>query len=106
GLRAEGTEAPVVLWTLSRELRLLFGCAVPLENGAGIDRLLDANRVFDRRKPLLKMALKRLSSRRLAGLIRRAAAADRAIKGVGEGDPWVLMEDILLALAGVRFGAR
>lgn len=106
GLRAEGTEAPVVLWALSRELRLLYSCAVPMENGAGIDRLLDANRVFDRRKPLLKAALRRLGSRRLTGLIRRAAAADRAIKGAGDGDPWLLMEDILLALAGVRPGSR
>lgn len=106
GLRAEGTEAPVVLWALSRELRLLYNCAVPLENGAGIDRLLDANRVFDRRKPLFKSALQRLGSRRLTGLIRRAAAADRAIKGAGDGNPWLLMEDILLALAGVRPGGR
>lgn len=100
GLRAEGTEPPIVLWALARELRLLYGCAVPLAEGAGIDRLLDGARVFDRRKPLLKAALKRLSPNRLAGMIRRAAAADRAVKGVGDNDPWILMEDILLGLAG------
>lgn len=105
GLRAEGTEVPIVLWAVAKELRLLYGCALALENGAGVDRLLDAERVFDRRKPLLKKALRQLRARRIAGLIRRAAAADRAVKGVGDGDPWLLMEDILLALAGVRLGA-
>lgn len=105
GLRAEGTEAPIVLWALARELRLLYSCAVPLADGGSIDRLLSDARVFDRRKPLLRAALKRLGPKRLGALIRRAAAADRAIKGAADADPWQLMEDILVALAGARAAA-
>lgn len=102
GLRAEGTEAPVVLWAVVRELRLLYGCAMERDKGVSVDRALAAARVFPRRQPMIKSALQRLSAPRLAALLRRAAAVDRAIKGADEGAPWLMLEDILLALSGAR----
>ncbi len=101
GLRAEGTEIPVVLWALARDLRLLLSCAEGLARGAGIERLLDAQRVHERRKPLLRQAVRRIPVTILRQLLKDAAAVDSAFKG-GDGAPWRLLEQLVLTLAGVR----
>lgn len=106
GLQAEGTEAPVVLWALTRELRLLYRAALAGEQGQNIDRMLASARVLGRRQPLIKGALRRLSGRQLGTLLRRAAQVDRAIKGAAGEDPWRRMEDLVLALSGRPRGVQ
>jgi DNA polymerase-3 subunit delta len=100
GLKAEGTEAVMVLWALSRELRSLSQCAEQLQQGNGIDRVLQNQRVWDKRKTLVKNALRRLNSKQLRQLTKLACLTDQSIKGMVKHQSWDLLEQLVLALAG------
>ena len=100
GLKAEGTAPPAILWALSRELRTLCQCAEQLQQGNGIDRVLQNQRVWDKRKALIKNALRRLNVKQLQALIKLANQIDEAIKGMVKKQSWDLLEQLVLALAG------
>ena len=94
GLRAEGTEAPLVLWVLCRELRGL----AQLRANPGAPQ--GYGRQAERRAALLRRAVQRMSGTPLEPLFIAAANADRQVKGQGRGDPWVSLTAIVAALAG------
>lgn len=100
GLKAEGTEAPVILWALSREVRTLYQCAEQVAQGNGIERVLQNHRVWDKRKAMVKSALKRLDVSQLADLIRLANRVDQSIKGVSRRSSWELLSELVLGLSG------
>ncbi len=107
GLRAEGEQPPLVLWAISRELRLLYRCRDALDRGQPQLRVLRDQRVWEQRQPIVAAALQRHPLAGLAELIQRAAAADRAVKGMSpsttngaaDDNAWHLLTDLLLALA-------
>lgn len=100
GLRGEGTPAPVVLWSLIRELRVLEAVAVALESRVNPGSALAAHHVWDKRKGLVTQAARRLQATGWRRLVSLCALADRAIKGRSVRDPWQLLEDIVTGLAG------
>ena len=99
-LKAEGTEPTVLLWALSRELRTLYTCAEQIEQGNGIDRILQNQRVWDKRKALTKKALARLRASKLQSLIQMAATIDLSLKGMSKDNSWDLLEQLVAKLAG------
>ena len=101
GLQAEGTPEPVVLWALTRELRLLVSLAGEMAGGRSAQQAVGARReVWDKRKPLVTKSLQRLRPETLQRLLQRCGHTDRAIKGRECGDPWLLMRDIVTRMAG------
>lgn len=106
GLKAEGTEPPVLLWALSRELRTLCHCAEQIEQGNGIDRVLQNQRVWDKRKAITQKALSRLKAKQLRQLIHNAYHIDRTIKGMVKDNSWDLLEQLVATLAGARIHRR
>ncbi|MFT5691825.1 MAG: DNA polymerase-3 subunit delta [Oceanicoccus sp.] len=102
GLRAEGTELPIILWALSKELRILLQCRAQLDQGNDIERALQNMRVWDKRKPLIKKAISRLNKNNLRQLLSLATDVDRSIKGIKKGNSWDLLEQIVLMLAGTQ----
>ena len=103
GLRAEGIAAPVVLWALTRELRLLNQMKIALEEGAALDAVFAKHRIWDNRKPVLQQALKRLSRDQLRQSLLLAGKADWIIKGQEPGDDWDAL--LTLCLAMIKPGA-
>ena len=99
GLRAEGTESAVVLWALSRELRLLYLCQYDIGKGQAQNRVLQAQRVWDKRKPIVGAALARHSLENLSELLQQATLTDHCIKGLADGQPWDRLSQLLLNLA-------
>jgi len=97
GLRGEGVEPPVILWVLSKELRALYRCAEQIDQGLSIERAMSAAGVWERRKPLMQAALKRLSLPQLTSLLVLCNRIDAAVKGSGD-DPWQLLDRLLLGL--------
>ncbi|MDX9874903.1 MAG: DNA polymerase III subunit delta [Spongiibacteraceae bacterium] len=102
GLRQEGTEAQLVLWSLSKEVRTLCSCAEQIAQGHGIDRVLDGAGVWDRRKGPVRAALQRLPLPELRQLLQLCQQIDVATKGGSADDPWQLLDQLALRLAGVR----
>ncbi len=84
GLRGEGEAPPFVLFALSSAL-------FALKNG---------ERMFNRRvQAAVEAAARRFSPAQLEQALSHAAAIDRAIKGVGSGEPWEELIKLGLKLA-------
>ncbi len=91
-LKEEGAEVILILWVLSRELRLLAS----LEEPAAVERLP----VPKGRKPLYARAARRAPSSHWLKLLGRCAEIDRSIKGLGTGEPWQMLDRVALAACG------
>jgi DNA polymerase-3 subunit delta len=93
GLRAEGTESTLVLWSLAREIEALVN-----------ERAGNSKRGW--RPPALtqafETALRRLARIPLARLSFRAMRVDRMIKGRMPGDPWDELAQLAAEFCGVR----
>lgn len=98
GLRAEGVEAPVVLWALAREIRSLLEIGEKLDQGQPLQRLVR----IQKRQPLVQAALARLRPRQLESLLLRARAVDAAIKGGKDQAPWTGLLELTINLSGKR----
>lgn len=101
-LRAEGMEPMLVLWALTREARALASLSVRVATGESVEQALDAARVWSRRQPLVRQALKRLTSAAWLGVMQRAARLDRVIKGRAAGDAWRELQNMALAMGGLK----
>lgn len=106
GLRGEGIEAPVILWALAREVRLLANLALQYSQGVPLDRAFSQARppVWDKRRPLLSKALQRHSAAAWNQLLMDAQRVDAQIKGQAEGDPWIGLANLCVRLTGRRIG--
>lgn len=100
GLRAEGTAETLVLWAIAREVRLLATLSAAAAQGGALDRLLQASRVWDKRRPLVTQALRRGSTSRWREALLLCERCDRAVKGQLAADPWQILEDLTLTVAG------
>ncbi|MBS98170.1 MAG: DNA polymerase III subunit delta [Oceanospirillaceae bacterium] len=99
-LRQEGNDATIVLWALARDLRLIFRVTQALSEGQPFDPLCQRERIWGKRKQIIRQACSRLPTDRLEVLLQQAALADLMIKGQAPGDPWLTLEQMTLQLAG------
>lgn len=102
GLREEGTDPIVVLWTFSRELRALARAAELRAQGATLDSALKSVGVWESRKALVRQALLRLKPSDLGLLLRLCSTTDRTIKGLLTGNAWEHLTTICLMTSGIR----
>jgi DNA polymerase III subunit delta len=80
GLRAEGVEATLVLWALSKAVRDLWGCVAAPDGSRP--------RAWGRQAVALEKGARRASRLPFSTLAARAGRADRMVKGRLLGDPW------------------
>jgi DNA polymerase-3 subunit delta len=98
GLRAEGVEATLVLWALSKAVRDLWG-SVASPDGSG-------SRAWGRQAAALEKGARRASRLPFSRLAIRAGRADRMVKGRLLGDPWdemALLAADICAKPALRF---
>ena len=100
GLQNEGIESIPLLWAITRELRILAKASEQLSQGAHSDSALKSAGVWDKRIPLFRSALRRLSPAHLRMLIHQAGAIDRGIKGQRQADIWDELTTLVLSMAG------
>lgn len=98
-LKAEKCEPTLILWTLAREIRTLISLQTHLEKHEPLDGVLQKFGVWEKRKPIMKAALKRLKLSLLLKLLKQASEVDRMIKGVAEGNVWDKLFFICLRLS-------
>jgi len=101
GLRGEGTEPAVVLWSLTREIRTLNEVQLECPNGQGVMQALNARRVWKNRISLMQSALARHNLQSMARLLEQATQVDGSIKGFAGGRPWDNLEDLVLGICGI-----
>ncbi|MDF2530211.1 MAG: holA [Gammaproteobacteria bacterium] len=86
-LRAESSEPTVILWALTKELRLLANLHQESRHQS-LDALFRRYQVWDKRQPEVRRALNRLSYANCLNLIQQAGQIDKMIKGVIREDAW------------------
>ena len=92
-IKGEGVAAPVVLWALVRELRVLThiaqgmaqGMAQGIGPGQNLESLLRSAQVWDKRKAIMRSVLSRHPLPIWQDLILQAARADKVVKGAEQG---------------------
>lgn len=99
-LRASGTDPLAVLWPLSKEIRTLAGVSQLIDNGLAPARALQEYKVWANRTSMLQNALQRVPARTFKHCLVEAARIDQAIKGLGKGDPWDGLTNLILWLSG------
>jgi DNA polymerase-3 subunit delta len=101
GLRGEGSEPPVVLWALAREIRTLYEAQLDCDKGQNAQQALSARRVWQNRMPFMQAALARHDTNSLSLLLEQAAQVDGSIKGFADGKPWDNLERLVTRLCRV-----
>ncbi|BAO45638.1 DNA polymerase III subunit delta [Thiolapillus brandeum] len=99
GLKGEGIAPPVVLWALAREIRGLANMAAAMATGMSVSQAMNQARVWKARAPLVSQGLRRLKPEDCSALLEQCMEIDAAIKGGWPGDPWLMLEQVTLALA-------
>ena len=99
GLKAEGVAAPVALWALTRELRLVNTLKSEMAAGSSPEALFGKYKLWDTRKAAMEQALKRLSRADIHQALLLSAKADRIIKGQEAGEEWDALLSVCLSAA-------
>ena len=104
GVRTEGVEPVIVMWALTRELRMLAGLSDNLRAGMDLGGSMRKAGVWQNREALVRACIGRHQAAEFYALLQLARRADAAAKGQLRADPWQLATQIVLELAGA--GAR
>jgi DNA polymerase-3 subunit delta len=103
GLEAEGAAVPLVLWTLSEELRTLMRVKAQVQAGRPFSMAARENRLWGPRERLAERLLPRITIAALAAGLQRAARIDRLAKGLrapeSDSDAWLELTDLALSIA-------
>lgn len=101
-LKLEGLEVSIVLWALSKEIRLLAALVRANLKGANLQTIFKEQRVIQKRQPQLSHAARRLSLTRLQQLLDQCKLVDDLIKGAQKGiDPWDILNKVAFGIAGI-----
>jgi DNA polymerase-3 subunit delta len=96
GLKYSGTEATLVLWSISREIRELLKMKFDIERGIPLQEVTRTQ--WDSRKQLIKTALQRLPYPLLCNCLQKAESIDHMIKGLKPGSPWNALESLSISM--------
>lgn len=104
GVRTEGVEPVIVMWALTRELRMLAGLADNIRHGTDLSSAMRQARVWQNRQGIVRACIGRHPSGDFYRLLKLAREGDAAAKGQKRADPWQLATEIVLdiASAGLR----
>ena len=101
-LRAEGLAVPALLGMVVMELQRLAALSRVQARGGNLMAEFKAQRVWDSKQAVYKRALGRHAAGHWDALLAEIGRVDRASKGRAAGDPWQLLERVLLAVAEPR----
>ena len=82
GLQGEGEPLPLILWSVSDELRTLIRVQAGLGTGEALPNLLRNYRIWGKREKLYPAALKRIAPKKLKQAMILAANLDKQAKGL------------------------
>ena len=99
-LEREGVAAPLVLWSLNREIGVLTDVVFRVSAGLRLGQAMAEAGVWRSRQGLIGQAAGLHDCGSAAALVSRAWAAERICKGARRGRPWGALMELTLALAG------
>ena len=99
GLREEGVEPVIVMWSLTRELRTLAMLDDAIRQGTDLASAMQTLRVWSSRQGLVRSCVGRHTHGAFHRLLKASGRADAAAKGQRYGDPWQMAADIVVGMA-------
>lgn len=102
GLRAEGEAVPALMGMVVMELQRTAALARVKARGGNLGAEFKAQRIWDAKEAAYRRALDRHPAARWERFVAVAGEVDRIAKGRGDGDEWLLLERLLLAVADPR----
>ncbi len=99
GVRSEGVEPVIVVWALTRELRVLAKLADKVRSGAELGSALQKSGVWRNRQGIVRSCVARHRLEDFYQMVKLARRADAAAKGQSGEDAWQLATNIVLGLA-------
>lgn len=99
-LQAEGEDALKILNFVCREIRNLIVMAAQVEKGQNINDVMQQNRVWGKRMPVVGMALSKHDSIALETMLEHAARIDQSVKGLNQLNTWDELSSLLMKIAG------
>ena len=101
-LEASGTEATLILWVLTKEIRILAQLAQASANGVELGQLWQQYGIWQQRQPLLKTHLQVMNYHAYLQLLQAAGQCDQLIKGAATGDVWQALQQLVLRMCNVK----
>jgi DNA polymerase-3 subunit delta len=101
-LKASNTEASLMLWVLSKELRLLMQLSTALATHQPLNTLWRQYGVWQQRQPLLQKHLKSFSLAHYQQLTSIAHQADCALKGMSSHSIWDVLQNLVLSMSSPK----
>lgn len=99
-LKSEGTEPALILWGLTREIRLLSEFRKHMEAGHRLEALLQKQRIFSKRQEAIRRFLTKYSSKDCWHFMLRASEIDKIIKGASNECVWDALALFCLSIHG------
>ncbi len=87
-LKIEGIEPVLILWSITRELRLMAALSQELKQGISYETLFQKHRIFARRQEAIRRFLSRFNHTDCWHFLVHAAQIDRIIKGAVASNVW------------------
>jgi DNA polymerase III subunit delta len=91
-LKMDGIEPTLILWSITRELRLLAELSDQLRQGRSYDVLFQQYKIFFRRQNAIRKFLTQYSSEDCYYFLMQAARIDKLIKGVLTWNVWEALQ--------------
>lgn len=102
GIRAEGAVEPLVIWAITKEIRLLANIKALMDAGKSIDGAFKTLKIWSQKKTALSLAAKRLNRKEIDRILLLSGQADRQTKGQESGDAWETILRLCLLTAGLN----
>jgi DNA polymerase-3 subunit delta len=99
GLRGEGVEPVIMVWAMTRELRMLCKLADCVRQNGDLGAAMKREYVWQNRQGMLRACVRRHTRDEFYRLLKMTGRADAAAKGQARGDAWQLAAEILLDLS-------
>jgi DNA polymerase-3 subunit delta len=103
GLQAEGEAAVLVHYTLAEDIRALKRVKDAMAEGRPLPMALREQRIWGAREKLFERVLPKLSTARLAQLLKNAHQVDGIVKGLKVADwptdPWQALQRLALRVS-------
>ncbi|MGA0114389.1 MAG: DNA polymerase III subunit delta, partial [Burkholderiales bacterium] len=106
GLQGEGTAAPLVLWSLTEEIRAIGKILTGVNTGKPASMMLREARIWGpSHQSAMQNNLRRFTLGQVTEALRHAAVIDRIVKGLVRGDAWNELLQLALRFARNSPGA-
>ena len=99
GLRAEGVEPVIVIWALTRELRVLATLDDVIRQGGDLGGAMQKSGVWRNRQTLVRSCIGRHRHGDFHTMLKATGRADAAAKGQRAGNPWQVATDVVVGLS-------